>query len=137
MISNCGHDENGKYSGGAAGDQTGTEWEIRTWYNRPWNCVLRHPDRNVGNMLADLARKAAQNNLVGYDQNQRGYLLAASESIQLRSGADHPQVRGRLLQRCGCQCQGSWIQAGYQVSAECLCRLLYRQPASGSESSRL
>ena len=72
MISNCGHDENGKYTGGAAGDQTGTEWEIRTWYNRPWNCVLRHPDRNVGNMLADLARKAAQNNLVGYDQNQRG-----------------------------------------------------------------
>lgn len=72
MISNCGHDENGKYSGGAAGDQTGTEWEIRTWYNRPWNCVLRHPDRNVGNMLADLARKAAQNNLVGYDKNQRG-----------------------------------------------------------------
>lgn len=72
MISNCGHDENEKYSGGAAGDQTGAEWEIRTWYNRPWNCVLRHPDRNVGNMLADLARKAAQNNLVGYDQNQRG-----------------------------------------------------------------
>lgn len=67
MISNCGHDENGKYSGGAAGDQTRTEWEIRTWYNRPWNCVLRHPDRNVGNMLANLARKAAQNNLVGYD----------------------------------------------------------------------
>ena len=23
MISNCGHDERGKYSGGAAGDQTG------------------------------------------------------------------------------------------------------------------
>lgn len=29
MISNCGYDENGKYSGGAAGDQTGAEWEIR------------------------------------------------------------------------------------------------------------
>lgn len=71
MISNCGHDENGRYSGGQAGDQTGTEWEIKAWYNRPWNYVLRHPDRNVGNMLAELGRAAANNPLVGYDQNQR------------------------------------------------------------------
>ena len=43
MISNCGHDERGKYSGGKAGDQTGTEWQVINWYNRPWKCVLRHP----------------------------------------------------------------------------------------------
>lgn len=74
MISNCGHDENGKYTGGAAGDQTKNEWAIISWYNRPWNCIIRHPDRSVGNMLAELARKAAQNDLIGYDQNlnQRG-----------------------------------------------------------------
>lgn len=30
MISNCGHDERGKYSGGKAGDQTGTEWQTGT-----------------------------------------------------------------------------------------------------------
>ena len=41
MISNSGSDENGKYSGGQAGDQTGKEWQIRSWYNRPWNYVLR------------------------------------------------------------------------------------------------
>lgn len=28
MISNCGHDENNRYSGGKAGDQTGTEWRV-------------------------------------------------------------------------------------------------------------
>lgn len=28
MISNCGHDENNRYSGGKAGDQTGTEYRI-------------------------------------------------------------------------------------------------------------
>ena len=39
-ISNCGHDEHGKYSGGQAGDQTGTEWEIKEWYSRPWDVVL-------------------------------------------------------------------------------------------------
>lgn len=71
MISNSGHDENGRYSGGKAGDQTKTEWKIIAWYNRPWNCVLRHPDANVRRMIADLGRKAAENNNVGYDQNQR------------------------------------------------------------------
>ena len=71
MISNCGSDERGKYSGGQAGDQTGGEWCVRTWYNRPWSCVLRHPDAEVRDMLAKLARSAAENNLIGYDQNQR------------------------------------------------------------------
>ena len=35
-ISNCGHDENGRYTGGKAGDQTGTEYQIMNWYSRPW-----------------------------------------------------------------------------------------------------
>lgn len=70
-ISNCGHDERNKYSGGKAGDQTGGEWTIRSWYNRPWNCVLRHPDADVREMIADMAEAAAKNNFVGYDQLQR------------------------------------------------------------------
>ena len=70
-ISNCGHDERNKYSGGKAGDQTGGEWTVRSWYNRPWDCVLRHPDEKVRKMIADMARAAAKNNLVGYDQSQR------------------------------------------------------------------
>lgn len=69
MISNCGHDENNKYRGGAAGDQSGTEWALINWYNRPWKCVLRHPDAKVRAMLAT---GAARNNKIGYDQNQRG-----------------------------------------------------------------
>lgn len=72
LISNSGHDENGKYLGGKAGDQTGTEWALIPWYNRPWKCVLRHPDAKVRAKLAELGVKAAKNNLVGYDQNQRG-----------------------------------------------------------------
>lgn len=70
-ISNSGHDERGKYSGGKAGDQTGTEWAIIPWYSRPWNVVLRYPDRKVGNVIATLAIYAAQNNLIGYNQNNR------------------------------------------------------------------
>ena len=70
-ISNSGSDEHGNYTGGAAGDNTGKEWYIRDWYNRPWNCVLRHPDSEVRACLADLATKAANNNRIGYDQYQR------------------------------------------------------------------
>lgn len=76
MIANSGHDENGKYRGGKAGDQTGKEFEIRTWYKRPWNCVLRYPDPRVGIELADLARSAALNDRIGYDQNQRWTFLS-------------------------------------------------------------
>lgn len=72
MISNCGHDENKKYSGGKAGDQTGAEWQVVNWYNRPWKCVLRHPDAGVRKLIAQMAKAAAVNNMVGYDQSQRG-----------------------------------------------------------------
>lgn len=71
MISNCGHDENGKYTGGKAGDQTGGEYAVINWYNRPWACVLRYPDIKVGLKIAETSKGAAINNMVGYDQGQR------------------------------------------------------------------
>ena len=63
-ISNCGH--------GKAGDQTGTEYQIMNWYSRPWLCVLRFNDAKIAAMIADMATKAAQNNLIGYDQGTAG-----------------------------------------------------------------
>lgn len=67
-ISNCSKDERSRLSGGKAGDQTGSEWCLKAWYNRPWNYVLRHPQEKVRLKLADLGIKAALNNKVGYDQ---------------------------------------------------------------------
>ena len=72
MISNCGHDENGRYAAGKAGDQTGTEYQIMNWYSRPWFCVLRFEDKIIANMIVDMAIKAAQNNHIGYDQGTAG-----------------------------------------------------------------
>lgn len=71
-ISNCGHDERGRYAGGKAGDQTGTEYQIMNWYSRPWLCLLRFNDAKIATMIADMATKAAQNNLIGYDQGTSG-----------------------------------------------------------------
>ena len=70
-ISNSGSDERGRITGGSAGDQTGGEWRIRSWYQGSWNVVLRHPDKNVREMIASMAEAAAKNDKVGYDQAQR------------------------------------------------------------------
>ena len=71
MIANSGSDERGRASGGQQGDQTGREWQVRSWYNRPWLCVLRYPDEAVGKLIAELAREGANNNNIGYDQSRR------------------------------------------------------------------
>lgn len=81
-ISNCGHDESGKYSGGKAGDQTGGEWEIRSWYNRPWDVMLRHPDAKVQALIAKYAKQAANNDHIGYDQSQRTTFWTQLKAVQ-------------------------------------------------------
>ena len=71
MISNSGHDENNAYKNGKPGDQTGSEWLIRPWYNRPWGSVIRFKDNNIAAMFSTLEIYAAQNNNVGYNQLKR------------------------------------------------------------------
>ena len=70
-IANSGHDENNKYHGGQAGDQTGHEAELKAWYYRPWTVVLRYPDSAVGLCIAKLEVAMCLNNKIGYDQYQR------------------------------------------------------------------
>lgn len=81
MISNSGSDENGKYHGGKAGDQTTNEWRLRTWYDRPWNCVLRHPSYKVANLLSDMSIEAANNDHIGYDQWERKTYLKELKKV--------------------------------------------------------
>lgn len=70
-ISNCGSNENGKITGGKAGDQTGKEYRVILWYSRPWKCVLRFPDPKVGEEIARISEAAAKNDNVGYCQTHR------------------------------------------------------------------
>ena len=65
-ISNSGKDENGAYHGGKAGDQTGHEWELKAWYNRPWTVVLRYPNYAVAKKIAELGIAAALNNKIDW-----------------------------------------------------------------------
>lgn len=98
-ISNCGHDENNKYRGGKAGDQTGTEYQLKAWYNRPWTCVIRYPNPEVRMMIAQLAIDAALNNKIGYDQGAR-----TSFWTQLARNSYQPSL---ITEPCEADCSSS------------------------------
>lgn len=121
-ISNCGHDENGRYAGGKAGDQTGTEYQIMNWYSRPWLCVLRFEDKTIADMIADMATKAAQNDHVGYDQGTVGndndrYTFWQ----QLKANGYDP---AKIKEDCESDCSASTAAivkgAGYRLGIETL-----------------
>ena len=80
-IAHASHDENGKYKGGNAGDQTGTEVCIRVWYNRPWNYVIRCKDTSMREKIAYAMERACTNVKIGYDQNQRNTLLTHARKV--------------------------------------------------------
>ena len=108
-ISNSGSDEHGNYKGGQAGDQTGREWYIRDWYNRPWNCVLRHPNAEVRKCLATLAVKAAENDRIGYDQSNRdSYKQALKEA-----GWDPEAIDRNVESDCSAGVIANIIATGY------------------------
>lgn len=63
-------DENGKLSGGQAGDQTGQEVAIEPWYlhAKGW-VVIRAKDSAVAEKIATDMEMACNNDLIGYDQS--------------------------------------------------------------------
>ena len=71
-IGSARRDENGKLSGGKAGDQDGVEVSTQNWYlhKKGW-VVIRAKDREVGIKIAEAMKKACNNRAIGYDQNQR------------------------------------------------------------------
>lgn len=109
-ISNSGSDENGSYAGGQAGDQTGGEWRMRSWYDRKsWSCVLRHPNPKIGLLLADLAIKAALNDKIGYDQNQRDTYWSQLQKV----GYDPAKITTACESDCSAGVIANTKAAGY------------------------
>lgn len=109
-MSNCGHDENGRYAGGKAGDQTGTEWYLRSWYAYPtggWNYILRWKDESLGNLFADLAIEAALNDKIGYDQGTAGN---SADRYTFRQQMKAVGYRpSKITKPCECDCSEGTI----------------------------
>lgn len=80
MIGHASIDENGKASGGTAGDQTGKEVCTRAWYSRPWTSVIRPNDSASAEKIAVAMEQACANNKIGYDQSQRTTLFTQAQA---------------------------------------------------------
>lgn len=78
LIAHASLDERGQIKNGKAGDQTGKEVCIRSWYNRPWNVVIRFKDPTMRERVAVAMEHAAANDHIGYNQYRRNTCLTAS-----------------------------------------------------------
>lgn len=84
MAVKIGHasiDENNRVKGGAAGDQTLKEVCTRSWYNKPWACVIRPKDSAAAEKIATAMEQACANNKIGYDQAQRTTLYTQAKAV--------------------------------------------------------
>ena len=115
-ISNSGSDENKQYHGGKAGDQTGKEWALKGWYNRPWTVVLRWPDPAVGLKMAQLGIAAALNNKIGYDQWQRTSYWKQLEKV----GYDPSKITTPCEEDCTAGVTGNCKATGYLLNIKAL-----------------
>lgn len=71
MIGQASIGGNGEVYDPNPGNQSGGELNIKNWYSRPWNCVLRPKDPQMGIQLATLQRDACKNLNIGYDWARR------------------------------------------------------------------
>lgn len=81
-IGSARFDENGKAAGGRAGDQTGKEVSVQSWYahKKGW-IILRAKDDTTREKIAQCMEAACSNNHIGYDQNQRTWLYQVAQKI--------------------------------------------------------
>lgn len=112
-IAHASTNENGKISGGKAGDQTGKEVCIRSWYSKPWNVVIRFKSLDMRQKVADCMIRAANNPRVGYDQPDRNSLLRYARKV----GYDPYKVTALCGTDCSAVVTVACIYAGVPESA--------------------
>lgn len=99
MAVKIGHasiDENGKVSGGKAGDQTQKEVCTRTWYSKPWGFVLRCKDSDKAEKMAIACEQGCANDKIGYDQVQRNTLYTQAKIVNYNLS--------KITTACECDC---------------------------------
>ena len=89
-------DENGKISGGKAGDQTGKEVSTQPYYVHSKGWVLLRPKKvGIANKIAKAMLDACNNNNIGYDQSQRETIVPLFKEKKAISKIDT---------KCECDC---------------------------------
>lgn len=65
MISASGYDEFSTNISDKVSNIKG--WATTRWFSYPWTCILRYPNESIRKEIASLARRAANNDLIGED----------------------------------------------------------------------
>ncbi|MCR2050663.1 peptidoglycan-binding protein [Acetatifactor muris] len=112
-IAHASIDERNRISGGIAGDQTGKEVCIRSWYSKPWQYMIRCKDAQMREKIAYAMERAANNQAIGYDQGQRNTLLAYAKNV----GYDPGKVTTKCETDCSALVSLACIYAGIPESA--------------------
>ena len=95
-IGQASHDERGRYTGGQAGNQTGTELNTRAAYLYNWHTLVRFNDPAQAAKCAQAMADAVGNMNIGYDQGQRNTILPLARAAGWRLGA--------ISSPCECDC---------------------------------
>lgn len=99
-LAQASHDENGAYHNGLPGNQSGDELNIRAWYNRPWDTIIRPIDRNLAKRIADTAQRLVRCVRIGYDMNLTDRLTLYGQCEQI--GWDITRINE--IMPCECDC---------------------------------
>lgn len=113
IICHASADENRQIHGGKAGDQTGREVCVRSWYNKPWGCVIRFIDADMREKVARCMEMAAANDNIGYDQSQRNTLLKLARKYNY----DVSKVKEKCETDCSALVSVACMYAGIPESA--------------------
>ncbi len=102
-------DENGKISGGAAGDQTGKEVSTQAYYmhSKGW-FLLRPKNASDADRLATSMSAACLNDLIGYDQSNRLDIIS-----QIKKYGSMAKIAEKTEADCGTLVRGCCIEAGF------------------------
>lgn len=116
-ICHASMDENGRISGGAAGDQTGREVCCRFWYSKPWHYYIECLDEALGTKAANLFLEICSSNLCGYDQSNR---ISLYDALSATGG----KVSG--MKKCETDCSAAvatiYRILGLNISPSCTTR---------------
>lgn len=97
-IGQASHDENNKYVGGKAGNQTGTELnsQVASATSKNWHTLIRFKDPNRALKCGNAMAAAVANLNIGYDQYERNTILPLARAVNWDLS--------KIKQPCECDC---------------------------------
>lgn len=126
LIGHARSDENKRANGGQAGDQTGSEVQISSWYDGNWNVVLRPVSGVTAEIMAAVCEILCKGNLVGYDQYQRNSLWDELEKV----GWDAAKLKAKCETDCSAFMTACAQAAGINVPRVAMGNGQYNAPVT-------